>query len=161
MFVHGGGSVRTGDLHHPLGCHCVDPVARHALHRVHAGEGAEGRQHAQAGQEVEARQAQPVVGAAAEGDAGVQVTGEHRGAGNRPRVVAQPQSAERQGFIHGVNAQIGRRVAGMVVVVAAHQRQLERRMSFPPMPHRLQRAGRHRTRGVQQVTEENDPARGR
>ena len=45
-------------------------------HRVHAGEGAEGRQHADARAEVETRQSQPVAAAAAQHDARVHMAGQ-------------------------------------------------------------------------------------
>ena len=50
---------------------------RRRRHRVHAGEGAERRQHADRVAEPEARQAQVVAAAHADADAGMQVAGEH------------------------------------------------------------------------------------
>ena len=60
--------------------------------RMHAGEGAERGQHADAVAEPEARQAKMVERAPADADAGMQVAGEHVGAAARLRVMAEREA---------------------------------------------------------------------
>ena len=78
--------------------------------------------------EPEARQAQVVEGAAAEADARMQVAGEHVGAAARPRMVAEGEAVELERLVDDPHAQVRRRIAGAVVVVAAHEDELERRV---------------------------------
>ena len=127
--------------------------------RVHAGERAERGQHADVVAEPEARQAQVVEAAPAEADARMQVAGEDVGAAARPRVMAEREAVELERLVDDAHAEVGRRVAGAVVVVAAHEDELERRVLAPPARDRAERRRRVRARRMEEVAEEDDAAR--
>jgi hypothetical protein len=88
---------------------------------------------------------------AADADAGVQVPRQDEGAGHGPRVVRKREAAPRQGLVEGLDVEQRGRVAGPVVVVASHQRQLQRAVQFPPAQHGHEGVGRERARRMQEV----------
>jgi len=69
--------------------------------------------------------------------------------------MAQRQRAQTQRLVDGLNAQRRRRITGMVVMVAAHQQQVQRRMLHTPLRQRLQRGRRVRMGRMQQVAEKD------
>jgi hypothetical protein len=89
----------------------------------------------------------------------MQVAGEHVVPRPRRRVVAQRQAVEDERLVQHLDAEAGRRIAGTVVVVAAHERQLEGGVRDAPAGKRGLRRARLRVRGMQQVAEEDDAAR--
>ena len=93
---------------------------RRSRQQVPAGEGSEGGQDGLAGFTGEAGQAQAVAARALQQAGRVQVAGQHVVREMWLGVVAAGERAEQPGFFHHFNAGLGRRVAGAVVVVAAH-----------------------------------------
>ena len=132
-----------------------------ATDRVHAGKGAEGRQDADVRTEPEARQAQPIEGAPGHADARVQVAPEHVASRARARMVAKTDAADVQRLVDRDDTELRRRVAGAVVVVAPHQRQVQPGMGRSPAGERGQRRGRMRMARMQQIAEEDDAPRRR
>ena len=136
-----------------------DAIARGGADRMHTGEGAERGQHADVVTEPEAWQAQMIKGATAEAHARVQMAGEHVGAAPRPWVVAEREAIARERLIDDLHAEVRRRIAGSVVVVAAHKDEIERGVGAAPAGERADRRRRVRMRGVEEVAKEDDAAR--
>ena len=164
MDVHrSSGATRTvlgvvGSLWHAIVRDGIEPVPWRRRDGVHAGEGAEGRQHADVRSEPEAGQAQPVVRAAAQVHAGVQMPRQHIAVRHRGRVMAQRKRPHRARLIDALDGQRGRRVAGAVVVVASHQHELQAGMLLAPAVQCRERGGCMRTCRVQEVAEEDHPS---
>ncbi len=124
-----------------------------------AGEGAEGGQQGMTRFVDEAGQAQRVARTAAQMDHRVQVAGEHEVGRVTLRVVAAGEGAEQPGLVHHVDAGLGRRVAGAIVVVAAHQGHGHIAVPRAPVAQRLQHRRRAARRGVQEVAQAHQALR--
>ncbi len=72
------------------------------------------------------------------------------------RMMAKRKGADYMGFIDDLHTQLGRWITGAVVMVAAHQRQLKRRMRLTPTRHGVQRLNGMRALGMQEVAQEHD-----
>ena len=75
------------------------------------------------------------------------------------RFVAQHEGPQRDRCVDDLDAERGRRITGTVVVVAAHQHEVERRAIAPPRAQRVDGLGRLRGARVQQVAEHDQAAR--
>lgn len=81
---------------------------------------------------------------------------QHISAFDRLRVVAQRQRPEAQRFADGVDAESLRRITGVQIMVAAHQRQAKSGVPLAPACQRIERCVGARTRGMQKVAEEDE-----
>lgn len=128
-----------------------------------ASESTKCRQHGLARFADEAGQAQRVARSAAEVDHRVQVAGEDDvgrvAVAVWSWVVAAGEGAEQPGLVHHLDASLGRRVAGAVVVVAAHQGHGHIAVPRAPVAQRLQHLRRAARRGVQEVAQAHQALR--
>ncbi len=109
---------------------------------------------------MEAAQGQPVTAPAAQTDRGVQVPGQHVAPFPLARVMTEEKGRVPQGFIDHVDAETGRRVAGVTVVVASHHDHGNTRVACPPGVQRIERVGRTAEAAVQKVAQKHDPLGG-
>ncbi len=120
-----------------------------------AGEGAKRRQDRTALAHHEAGQTQGIA-TAGEPVHRMHVAGQHMALRAFLRMMAKGEGADRMRLVHHHDLQVGRRIAGTVVMVAPHQRQAQPRMPLAPGPDRSQRRRRMRGLCMQEDTQEQD-----
>ncbi|PAV73445.1 hypothetical protein WR25_24491 [Diploscapter pachys] len=111
----------------------IDPLTRSRLQRHRAGEAAERRQQGQVLADQETRQAHLLAATAAQAVRRMHMARQYMPLRVRAGLVVQGERAERQRLGHHLDAQPGRRITGMPVMVATHQSDGQRRMAGAPL----------------------------
>ena len=109
---------------------------------MRGGELAKSRQRTDLVTEPEARQPQPLASPTLQAHAGVQMPGQHIAIGLCIRVVAQRPRAHTQGLVNHLETECCRRVCSMIIVVAAHQGQVQVAVAITPLREGCLRRGR-------------------
>ena len=74
------------------------------------------------------------------------------------RVVAKGKRTDPVWFVNNLHCQVGRRIAGVTVVVSPDKRQRQRRVAQAPAPDRVKRSLRVRRFGMQKIAEKQHMA---